>query len=137
MMYGVGVGMRLIRISVGVWGTPAFWNTIGWWHNEVHYTIPRIREEKRVAVELELAFGVGAVTSIPYGVTSFAINNTNPNITLGGGEFNVQRPASHHRPVQVVYRGVAVGVCGVSNREGSYPPEAFTDPGAGGSGMGR
>lgn len=85
MMYGVGVGMRLIRISVGVWGTPAFWNTIGWWHNEVHYTIPRIREEKRVAVELELAFGVGAVTSIPYGVTSFAINNTNPNITLGGG----------------------------------------------------
>lgn len=85
MMYGVGVGMRLIRISVGVWGTPAFWDTIGWWHNEVHYTIPRLKEEKRVAAELELAFGVGAVTSIPYGVTSFAINNITPNISLGEG----------------------------------------------------
>lgn len=84
-MYGVRVGMRLIRISVGVWGTPAFWDTIGWWHNEVHYTIPRLKEEKRVAAELELAFGVGAVNSIPYGVTSFAINNITPNISLGEG----------------------------------------------------
>jgi hypothetical protein len=84
-MYGVGVGMRLVRISVGVWGTPAFWDTIGWWHNEVHYTIPRLKEEKRVAAELELAFGVGAVNSIPYGVTSFAINNITPNISFGEG----------------------------------------------------
>lgn len=91
MIYGVGVGMRLVRISVGVWGTPAFWDTIGWWHNEVHYTIPRLKEEKRVAAELELTFGeatsyvgsVGAVNSIPYGVTSFAINNITPNISFG------------------------------------------------------
>jgi hypothetical protein len=107
VLYRLGVGMRLVRISVGVWGTPSFWDTIGWWHNEVHYVIPRIREEKRVAAELELAFGqeryfgvaggvtssggvtsyvgVGAVNSIPYGVTSFASNNISPNISLGEG----------------------------------------------------
>lgn len=94
MLYRLGVGMRLVRISVGVWGTPALWDTIGWWHNEVHYVIPRIREEKRVAAELELAFGVGAVNFTPYvgsgyqgsgRVTSFAINNIAPNITLGEG----------------------------------------------------
>ena len=85
VLYRLGVGMRLVRISVGVWGTPAFWDTIGWWHNEVHYTIPRLKEEKRVAAELELAFGVGAVNFTPHRVTSFAINNIAPNITLGEG----------------------------------------------------
>lgn len=69
MMYRVGVGMRLVRASVGVWGTPSFWDTIGWWHNEVHYVIPRIREERRVAAELELAFGTAVP---PVGVTSYS-----------------------------------------------------------------
>ena len=94
MIYGVGVGMRLVRISVGVWGTPAFWDTIGWWHNEVHYTIPRLKEEKRVAAELELAFGeassrgvrgyVGAFGSV--GVTGLGgstIFTAPPNISFG------------------------------------------------------
>jgi len=85
VLYRIGGGMRLVRISVGVWGTPAFWDTIGWWHNEVHYTIPRLKGEKRVAAELELAFGVGTVNSTPYRVTSFAINNITPNISLGEG----------------------------------------------------
>jgi len=98
VLYRIGVGMRLVRASVGVWGTPALWDTIGWWHTEVHYTIPRIREEKLVAAELELAFGqessrgvasyvgVGAVNSIPYGVTSFSSNNITPHISFGDGK---------------------------------------------------
>lgn len=95
MMYRVRVGMRLVRASVGVWGTPAFWDTIGWWHNEVHYVIPKIREEKRVAAELELAFGeessrwvrgyVGAFGSV--GVTnsggSTISTNITPNFSVG------------------------------------------------------
>lgn len=69
VLYRVGVGMRLVRASAGVWGTPAFWDTIGWWHNEVHYVIPRIREEKRMVAELELAFGAAVP---PVGVTSYS-----------------------------------------------------------------
>lgn len=87
MMYRVGVGMRLARASVRVWGTPSFWDTIGWWHNEVHYVIPRIREEKRVAAELELAFGEASSRGFAsyVGVTSFASNNITPNISFGEG----------------------------------------------------
>lgn len=95
MLYRVGVGMRLVRASVGVWGTPAFWDTIGWWHNEVHYVIPRIREEKRMAAELELAFGAavppvrvtsysgstGVVSSV--GTSSISVT---PNISFGYGK---------------------------------------------------
>jgi hypothetical protein len=69
LVYRIGVGMRLVRASVGVWGTPAFWDTIGWWHNEVHYVIPRIRGEKRMEAELELAFGAAVP---PVGVTSYS-----------------------------------------------------------------
>lgn len=95
MMYRVGVGMRLVRASAGVWGTPAFWDTIGWWHNEVHYVIPRIRGEREMAAELELAFGevssggvkgyVGAFGSV--GVTgsggSTISTNIVPNLSVG------------------------------------------------------
>ena len=86
MMYRVGVGMRLVRASVGVWGTPSFWDTIGWWHNEVHYVIPKIREEKRVAAELELAFGEvssGGVTGLGGSTISTSIT---PHISVGEGK---------------------------------------------------
>ena len=83
MMYGVGVGMRLVRASVGVWGTPAFWDTIGWWHNEVHYVIPKIREEKRVAAELELAFGEESSRGVRGLGGSTISNNITPNFSVG------------------------------------------------------
>jgi hypothetical protein len=95
VLYRVGVGMRLVRASKGVWGTPAFWDTIGWWHNEVHYVIPRIREEKRVAAELELAFGaavppVGVTSSTGVGMSSISVT---PHISPGNSkvEFKNQR----------------------------------------------
>jgi hypothetical protein len=106
VLYRIGVGMRLVRASVGVWGTPALWDTIGWWHTEVHYTIPRIREEKLVAAELELAFGqtryfgtmgsggvtnyvrtmgsVGVIGSPSYGSTS--TTSITPHISFGDGK---------------------------------------------------
>jgi hypothetical protein len=62
IVYRIGVGVRLVRASMGVWGTPVFWDTIGWWHNEVHYTIPRLDEERRMAASLELAFSDGVST---------------------------------------------------------------------------
>lgn len=85
MMYRVGMGMRLARASVRVWGTPAFWDTIGWWHTDVHYTIPRLDEERRVAAELELTFTAGV------SVTTFGVNATKfkmgvPTMNLGSSQ---------------------------------------------------
>jgi hypothetical protein len=84
-MYRVGMGMRLARASVRVWGTPAFWDTIGWWHTDVHYTIPRLDEERRVAAELELTFTAGV------SVTTFGVNATKfkmgvPTMNLGSSQ---------------------------------------------------
>jgi hypothetical protein len=50
------VGVHLARVALESHGTDRFWDAIGWWHGEVHYTIPRLEEEKRVAAELERAF---------------------------------------------------------------------------------
>ena len=50
------VGFQLISHARRAWGTDRFWSVIGWWHGEVHYTIPRIEEEERVAAELERSF---------------------------------------------------------------------------------
>lgn len=74
LVYRIGVGIRLVRLSVGVWGTPAFWDTIGWWHNEVHYTIPRLNEEKIMAVQLEMAFSDATLQSTS--VSSYAHTNS-------------------------------------------------------------
>ena len=77
LVYRIGVGIRLVRLSVGVWGTPAFWDTIGWWHNEVHYTIPGLNEEKRMAVQLEMAFSDATLQSTS--VSSYAHTNPSPS----------------------------------------------------------
>lgn len=51
-------GFQLMLQARRAWGTDRFWSVIGWWHGEVHYTIPQIEEEKRVAAELERSFSV-------------------------------------------------------------------------------
>ena len=70
-------GFQLMLQARRAWGTDRFWSVIGWWHGEVHYTIPRIEEEKRVAAELERSFvadsvirigdciGIGIGTTVP------------------------------------------------------------------------
>jgi hypothetical protein len=93
--------MRLVRASVGVWGTPAFWDTIGWWHTEVHYTIPRLDEERRMAARLELAFAdthtpSGVATSgnshgsIPYTNSSATTFSASSNITSGNATIELK-----------------------------------------------
>ena len=57
-------GFQLMLQARRAWGTDRFWSVIGWWHGEVHYTIPRIEEEKRVAAELERSFVADSVIRI-------------------------------------------------------------------------
>jgi hypothetical protein len=50
------VGFQLMLQARRAWGTDRFWPLICWWHEEIHYTIPQIEEEKRVSFELERSF---------------------------------------------------------------------------------
>lgn len=52
----IRIGVYLVFQAQRAWGSDRFWDVIGWWHGEVHCTIPRIEEEKRVALEMERAF---------------------------------------------------------------------------------
>ena len=58
------VGFKLISHARRAWGTDRFWSVIGWWHEEIHYTIPRVEEEKRIAFELERSFTGDSVLRI-------------------------------------------------------------------------
>ena len=58
------VGFQLMSHARRAWGTDRFWPLICWWHEETHYTIPQIEEEKRVAAELEKSFTRDSVIQI-------------------------------------------------------------------------
>ncbi len=95
------VGVHLTRLALDSYGTVRFWDVIGWWHGEVHYTIPRIKEERRVAADLERTFAdnpFGTLT-LNTNVTSFtstvSINTSgtaniisNPCITFGNASID-------------------------------------------------
>ena len=95
------VGVHLTRLALDSYGTSRFWDVIGWWHGEVHYTIPRIKEERRVAADLERTFAdnpFGTLT-LNTNVTSFtskvSINTSgtaniisNPCITFGNASID-------------------------------------------------
>lgn len=49
-------GFQLMSHARRAWGTDRFWPLTCWWHEEIHYTIPQIEEEKRIAAELERSF---------------------------------------------------------------------------------
>lgn len=55
-MNRVRIGIYLISQALKYHGTDKFWDVISWWHSEVHYTIPRIREEKIIAMSLTETF---------------------------------------------------------------------------------
>jgi hypothetical protein len=57
-------GFQLMSHARRAWGTDRFWPLICWWHGEVHYTIPQIEEEKRIAAELERSFTGNSVIQI-------------------------------------------------------------------------
>lgn len=56
MLHRIQIGIYLTRLALARHGTESFWHTVSWWHEETHYTIPQIEEEKRVAEELKAAF---------------------------------------------------------------------------------
>jgi len=56
MLYRFRTGVYLFRLALERHGSDSFWSAVSWWHEEVHYTIPRIEEEKRVAEELKAVF---------------------------------------------------------------------------------
>ena len=58
------VGFQLMSHARRAWGTDRFWPLICWWHEEIHYTIPQIEEEKRVAAEFERSFTGNSVIQI-------------------------------------------------------------------------
>lgn len=57
----IRVGIDLVSHARRAWGSDQFWDVIGWWHCEVHYTIPRIEEEKRIAQDMSNAFAQGTL----------------------------------------------------------------------------
>jgi len=57
-------GFQLMSHARRAWGTDRFWPLICWWHEETHYTIPQIEEEKRIAAELERSFTGDSVLRI-------------------------------------------------------------------------
>jgi hypothetical protein len=58
------VGFQLTSHALRSWGTDRFWSLICWWHEETHYTIPQIEEEKRIAFELERSFTGNSVLRV-------------------------------------------------------------------------
>lgn len=52
----IRIGVYLVSQAQRAWGTDRFWDVIGWWHGEVHYTILQIEEEKRVALAMKQTF---------------------------------------------------------------------------------
>jgi hypothetical protein len=77
------VGVHLTRLALDSYGTVRFWDVIGWWHGEVHYTIPRIEEERRVAAKLERTFADNPFGTLTLNTNATANINSNPCITFG------------------------------------------------------
>lgn len=75
----IRVGIHLAHIALDSYGSERFWDVIGWWHGEVHYTIPRLEEEKRVAAELERAFTGDGESNSLFGVSNI---NVQPSISF-------------------------------------------------------
>ena len=77
-------GFQLMSHARRAWGTDRFWPLICWWHEETHYTIPQIEEEKRIAAGLERSFTennvlriedcIGIGTTLPG--TMLSVSNT-------------------------------------------------------------
>ena len=108
------VGIYLSRIALDSYGTSRFWDVVGWWHGEVHYTIPRLEEEKRVAAELERTF-IDSVLSLtveysPLGVVSAAaissISLSDSNLLVSDGLFVIDPPGSSTGQWQ--YQNIAI-----------------------------
>lgn len=112
MVYRFLVGVYLSRIALDSYGTGRFWDVIGWWHTEVHYTIPRLEEERRVAAELERAFTDSVQTlsvwyNSPLGATTIpAISFHDSNLLVSDGRFVIDPPGSSTGQWQ--YQNIAI-----------------------------
>jgi hypothetical protein len=108
----VRVGIHLTRIALDSYGTDRFWDAIGWWHGEVHYTIPRIEGEKRVAAELERAFTDDGESNLPFGLQALgvtvksSISFQDSNLLVNNGKFVIDPPGLNTGQWQ--YQGFAL-----------------------------
>lgn len=72
----IRVGFQLSRAALAAWGTDRFWSYLSWWHEEIHYTIPR----EKLAKELENLF---CKTTLAFNFSgSLGLNTITPNIGL-------------------------------------------------------
>lgn len=114
-VYRFRVGVHLARIALDSYGTDRFWDIIGWWHGEIHYTIPRLEEEKRVAAELERAFsesvqplsvGYNSPLSVFSATVKPAISFQGLNLLVSDGRFVIDPPGSSTGQWQ--YQNIAI-----------------------------
>ena len=70
----VRIGVYLVSQAQRAWGTDRFWDVIGWWHTEVHYTIPRIEEEKRIELAMNQSFTTGTGQRMILSTGSYGVN---------------------------------------------------------------
>jgi hypothetical protein len=139
------VGVHLTRLALDSYGTVRFWDVIGWWHGEVHYTIPRIEEERRVAAELERTFADNPFGTLTLNTNVTANINSNPCITFGNasivfkdskivvdpgklsvGQWQYQgiaiRTGARPNPVRRLLIGVLTGAEWVGDGKSNRPP---------------
>ncbi|MCP3699157.1 MAG: hypothetical protein GY920_11465 [Aliivibrio sp.] len=78
-MNRIRIGIYLISQALKYHGTDKFWDVIGWWHGEVHYTIPRIREEKTIDMSLTKTFlpGDGFISTMGEISGDYSVNVEN------------------------------------------------------------
>jgi hypothetical protein len=106
------VGVHLVQIALDSYGTDRFWDAIGWWHGEVHYTIPRLEEEKRVAAELERAFTDDEESNLLFGVKTLSatyepcISLEDTNLLVNNNIFTIDPPGTNIGQWQ--YQGFAI-----------------------------
>jgi hypothetical protein len=106
------VGVHLARVALESHGTSRFWDAIGWWHGEVHYTIPRLEEEREVAAEIDRAFTDDGESNPPFGVQTLSvtvkpsISFQNSNLLVNNNIFTIDPPGTNIGQWQ--YQGFAI-----------------------------
>lgn len=83
MLHRIQIGIYLTRLALARHGTESFWHTVSWWHEETHYTIPQIEEEKRVSEELKAAFEEDNTNWLNATVSNVGLQSSSMPLTSG------------------------------------------------------
>ena len=79
------IGFKLSQASLAAWGTDRFWSYLSWWHEEIHYTIPR----EKLAEELEKLFKTTTVFNFS---GSLGLGTVTPSIATGSSSLLISAP---------------------------------------------